>query len=156
MSKKSKERTEKYAMNLYNNILKDVEKLIGDDTTYSDDLEKAGHKLLGVHFKGVFPSDKIPKLNDIKKYAIVNIDSSKERGSHWMALAKDGDKTYFYDSFGRYDTKIIPNLKFSHNGKIIDTDHDVEQKISENNCGARSLAWLVFFNTWGGKSAKLI
>ena len=156
MSIKSKERTEKYAMKLYNNILKDVEKEVGRNSTYSDDLTKAGHKLLGVHFRGVFPSDKIPKLNDIKKYAIVNVDSSKEPGSHWMALAKEKDHTYFYDSFGRYDTKIIPNLKFSHNGKIIDTDHDAEQTISENNCGARSLAWLVFFNTWGGKSAKLI
>jgi hypothetical protein len=156
MSKKAKVRTEKYAMSLYNKILTDIESIVGNTTTYATDLEKHGHKLLGVHFKGVFPSDKIPKLNDLKKYAIVNVDKSTEAGSHWMALAKEGDHTYLYDSFGRYNTKIIPNLKFSHNGRIIDTDHDAEQNVKDTNCGARSLAWLVFYNTWGSKSAKLI
>ena len=148
---------EKYCNILYNKILQDVIKPIsGDKTTYMNELLGIGKKLLGVKFKGVYASDKIPKLNDLSPYAILNLDTSKEAGSHWVAIAKHGNNTYLYDSFGRNDTRIIPNLQFSGNGRIINTDNDVEQKIEETNCGARSLAWLLFFDKFGSKCALLI
>ena len=145
------------AEQLYKQILKTVViPLVGDDVTYLTDLERIGHLMFGVHFKGVYPSDKIPKLNDLKKYCILNLDRSDEPGSHWVALAKTGNKTYFYDSFGRKNSKILKNLEFSGNGRIIDTDKDVEQHFSENNCGARCCAWLLFFDRYGAKNAMLI
>ena len=79
MSKKQKE---KDAELLYNKILKDVERLTGDKTTYLEQLNGVGKKLLGVKFKGVFPSDKIPKLNDLSPYCILNLDKYTESGSH--------------------------------------------------------------------------
>ena len=146
-----------YVNMLYNHLLKNVlEPFTKNHTTYLNDLLSMGRKLLGNKFKGVYPSDKIPKLNDSSPYAILNLDTSKEQGSHWIAIAKHGKDTYIYDSFGRMDTKIIPNLKLSGNGKIINTDNDVEQKIYEINCGARSLAWLLFFDSWGPQYALLI
>ena len=147
----SNSKKEKYCELLYNNILKGVIKPItGDQTTYLDEILGAGK------FKGVFPSDKIPKLNDLSPYAVLNLDTSKQPGSHWVAIAKQGNNTYLYDSFGRKNMKIIPNLIYSGNGRIIDTDYDAEQKIIETDCGARSLAWLVFFDKWGPDAAKLI
>jgi len=142
---------------LYKEKLKEIEKYYtGDRTTYLKELNGAGKKLLGVKFKGVYPSDKIPKLNDLSPYCILNLDSSKEPGSHWVALAKYGDGCMFYDSFGRRNTEIIPNLKFSGNGRIIDTDRDAEQKILETNCGARCLSFLCIMDKYGANIAKMI
>lgn len=142
---------------IYNKLLKDIVKPIsGDQTTYLTELMTIGKKFLGVKFKGVYPSDKIPKLNDLSPYAILNLDTSKESGSHWVAIAKHGNITYLYDSFGRRDTQIIPNLQYSGNGRIQNTDRDVEQKINEMDCGARCIAWLIFFENWGVKCAILI
>jgi len=153
MSKKQKE---KDAHLLYNKILKDVEKVTGDKTTYLQQLNKVGKKMLGVKYKGTFPSDKIPKLNDLSPYCILNLDKSTEPGSHWVALVKHGDNSILYDSFGRDNKKIIPNLRYSGNGQIFNTDKDSEQKIEETNCGARCVAWIKFFNTYGAKNAMLI
>ena len=144
---------------LYKKKLADIEKYhVGDKTTYLDELEGAGKKMLGVKFKGVYPSDKIPKLNDLSPYCILNLDSSKESGSHWIALAKNDklNHTMVYDSFGRHNNKIIPNLRYSGNGRVIDTERDAEQKILETNCGARCLAWLCIYDKWGEDVAKLI
>ena len=147
---------EKECMKKYNTILKQIEKYTGNSTTYSDNLNAVGKKLLGVKFKEVYPSDKIPKLNDKSPYCIVNVDNSKEAGSHWMSLVKSGNNCILYDSFGRRNTMIIPSLRFSGNGKIIDTDQDKEQKIKEENCGSRSLAFLVFYDKYGEKNALKI
>ena len=155
MNNRSKK--ERYCNLLYNKILKDIVKPIsGDHTTYLTELLGIGKKLFGIKFKGVYPSDKIPKLNDLSPYAILNLDTSKESGSHWVAIAKHGNNTYLYDSFGRKDTQIIPNLQFTGNGKIINTEKDAEQKIQEMDCGARCLAWLLFFDKWGAECALMI
>ena len=155
---------EKKAEQLYNDILtKQIYPLVGDKSTFMDDLDKVGRKLLGIKFKGVFPSDKIPKLNDLKPYCILNLDKSTESGSHWIALAKlnDGGKHHnsgsiVYDSFGRNNKQIIPDLQFSGNGTIADTDRDAEQQITETDCGARSLAFLVVLDKYGLDVARMI
>ena len=150
--------TEKGANWLYNNILKRiVVPIIGNKSTYQHELEKAGIKLLGSEFKGVFPSDKIPVLNDLKKYAIINLDASTEPGSHWVAIAFHNNKIYVYDSFGRETVKILPSLFQSGNGsQIFDTDTDPEQSENETNCGARCLSFLLFFEHYGWRNALLI
>jgi hypothetical protein len=147
------------AEQLYNQILtKQIYPLIGDKSTYMNDLDRVGRKLLGIKFKGVFPSDKIPKLNDLKPYCILNLDKSTESGSHWIALTKIHGKnsSIVYDSFGRSNKKIIPVLQKSGNGVIIDTDRDAEQDIIAEDCGARSLCWLVIYDKYGVDVAKLI
>jgi hypothetical protein len=152
----SRKQREKDAHILYNKMLKDVEKVTGDRTTYLQQLNKVGKEMLGVKYKGTFPSDKIPRLNDLSPYCILNLDKSTEPGSHWVALAKHGNDSILYDSFGRDNKKIIPNLRYSGNGQIFNTDRDVEQKISQSNCGARSICWLKFLDEYGIKNAMLI
>jgi hypothetical protein len=153
----TKQMTEKGANWTYDKLLRRIViPLIGNSTTFQGELEKASIKLLGRLFKGVFPSDKIPPLNDLKPYAILNLDRSDEGGSHWVAIAREGNITYLYDSFGRKGSKIIPSLFHSGNGRIVNTDLDKEQKESETNCGARSLSWLLFFDRYGAKNAVLI
>lgn len=153
-----KKRTKRQlAQILYNRKLAEIEKQTGDETTYLSQLNSVGRGLLKIKFRGVFPSDKIPKLNEIKPYCILNVDRSGQPGSHWVALARmnNGD-TLFYDSFGREGNKLIKNLEYSGNGRIVDTDRDKEQKITETNCGARCLAFLAITDEWGPDVAKLI
>ena len=152
----NKSKTKQKAENYYNKILRTIEKKHGNDTTYQDQLEKIGQQLFGVRFKGVFPSDKIPMLNDLKPYCILNLDNSKEPGSHWVALVKCKNDAILYDSFGRDDTMIIPNLRFSGNGKIQDTDDDIDQGRFQKNCGQRCLAFLCVYDDLGKESAMMI
>ena len=148
MSKKQEglKNVKKTIEKVYHNNLKIVQDQYtkNNKVTYLDQLDKIGRKLFGTKFYGVYPSDKIPKLNMVKRYCILNLDKSTESGSHWVALAllKDG-KTIFYDSFGRCHTKIIPSLNLSGNGRIINSEKDKEQKIREQNCGQRCLAFLM-------------
>ena len=138
----------------YSKIFKKIVKKIGNKTTDSEQLDRVGKQILGKSFMGVFPSDMIPKLKR-NQGAILNLDNSSEPGSHWVGLYrfKDG-KTLFYDSFGRYHTQIIPSLNFSGNGKIINTDDDKEQLETEFDCGARSLAFLIYCKDYGFVKAK--
>jgi len=147
---------EKTAHREYNKILRLVKKRVGGKTTYLQQLDKAGKQMFGSKFHGVYPSDKIPKLTNKTPYAILNLDKSTEPGSHWISIAKVGDHTIVYDSFGRHHTKIIPSLKFSGNGKLISTDDDQEQPILSTDCGARSISWLEFLDKHGAENALLI
>lgn len=147
---------EKKAEKLFKHYLTMIYKLVGKNTTYLSQLEGSGKLLLGVKFKGVFPSDKIPRLNDLSPYAIINLDNSKESGSHWIAIAKKDDKTLVFDSFGRSYKRIIPQLNLTGNGRIINTDLDVDQKVKQTDCGARSLCWILLYDNHGWNVAKHI
>lgn len=152
-----KSKNEIKAENFYQSLIdNEINNFLGSDTTYGNNLEKVALKFLGSKFRGVFPSDKIPKLNDIKKYAILNLDSSNQSGSHWIGLAYNNGDVIVYDSFGRNTKKIIPSLLQSGNGRVIMTDNDSEQRLKEDNCGQRSLAWLMTFDKLGPEMALLI
>ena len=147
------------AEKLYNTKVKEIQNnLKKKGTTFLDELNRLGKKMFGIKFRGVYPSDKIPPLNDLSSYCILNLDKSDQPGSHWIAVAKSprGDYSYCYDSFGRSNTDIIPTLKKSGNGRIIDTDYDANQKTSEMNCGQKCLGWLYMFYVYGEDVAKLI
>ena len=152
---------EERATQIYKRILHEVlEPVLGKTTTYSTDLLNMGKRVLGNKFKGVFASDKIPQLTDSQPYAILNLDTSTQTGSHWLSIAKipNQRKIIMHDTFARKTKKIIPALLNSNNGKIVHADlSDKEQTVSEENCGAQALAFLCLFEYFGGYSvAKLI
>ena len=140
----------------YVNKLVLVESVIGSGTTWLSDLERLGRRLFGAKFDGVYPSDRIPKLTDEGPYAIVNTDNSSEPGSHWVALCKNGNSILFYDSFGRPANRLVPSVKRSGNGRVVNTDMDAEQGLLEQNCGARCLAWLWVYDQYGAGVAKMV
>ena len=118
------------------NFLKRVYDEIGHKgTTTSTELRRAAKKLLGKQFAGVFARDKVPStLNGYPlwgrcqgQYAIVNLDASHGSGTHWFAIAPNGDS---YDS-------LLPN------GLVF----DIEQSANEDNCGQRALAWCMLHAT---------
>ncbi|MCP4343532.1 MAG: hypothetical protein GY799_32815 [Desulfobulbaceae bacterium] len=132
--------------------------ILGNDSTFSDKLDKVARKELGSKFHGVYPSDMIPKLTSVKPYSIINTDNSKKPGSHWVGVAFDPrDSSYLvYDSYGRKTSKLIPDLKRQHGGRIVESKNDAEQRLKENNCGQRCIAWLKCVDRFGYDLAKLV
>ena len=151
--------TEHEAEQIYESYLvKFIYPLVGNVTTDIDQLNAAGRLLFRHKFKGVYPSDKIPRLTDLVPFCILNLDKTGQPGSHWVALAKipEVDACMIYDSFGRSYKKIIPDIEMSGNGRIVNTDSDVEQAFVETSCGARSLGFLLLYDVYGPDVAKLI
>ena len=108
---KRSEKREKYCNLIYTTILKDIiTPIAGNNTTYLSELLEIGKKLLGDKFKGVYPSDKIPKLNELSPYAILNLDTSRGKGSHWVAIAKKDNNTYFLKAI-KNESEYKPQFK---------------------------------------------
>ena len=101
----------KKAERMYKNEMKKLKKIIGNKVTYSNDLYKIGKSLFKNDFLGVYTCDRIPNHIKKNKMAIVNLDSSNESGSHWVAIAKNNKNIILvYDSFGRHTHKILPSI----------------------------------------------
>lgn len=130
--------------------LKKATLLIGHShTTFGSELEKAGQKLFKYKFGGVYSADTLPKNLDPKKYFICNVDDSTQEGSHWVAIFD----SYIYDSFGRSAREMNPNF-VGHGLKK--TEDDIEQTAVQQNCGQRSLGFLIVCKSHGIQVAKLI
>lgn len=147
--------TKKKAENAYNHYLKLIQSKYGNKETSSSELKKIGKRLFKNKFVGVFPSDRIPKMQN-NQYAIVNLDSSDQAGSHWVSIAKSNKGIHIYDSFGRKVKKILPSLKQSGNGTIFEPEADVEQSQESENCGQRCLASLCVYDNFGHKGFKYL
>lgn len=149
----------KKAESYYKKALKRAVKLVGNKTTYDHQLDFAGKKLFGKRFLGVTTSDHIPETIPKDNMLIINLDSSKESGSHWVAAVKDKDTgtILVYDSFGRKTHEILPSIYGNRDKEEIqDTEHDAEQKKKETNCGARCLAFLIVYDELGYDFARCI
>lgn len=147
---------EEEAEAIYNKLLTHItHKLLGNNTTFMGELNNIGNRLFKKKYIGTFASDRIPVLKN-NEMVILNLDKTGQSGSHWIAVKKIGKNAYVYDSFGRKSYKIIPSIFNSGNGNIIDTDYDAEQNINENDCGARSMAFLILITYFGVDYAMLI
>jgi len=115
--------------------------------TGEDELRKAGKHLFGRRFKGVFAADEmtVPRTLSVGEACILNLDTRRMAGSHWIAIGRGKKEFITYDSFGR---KLTTNSKH--------TEADAEQHIMEENCGQRCLAWLCVYYKYGGKCALMI
>ena len=55
--------------------------------------------LLKYRYRGFFPSDYVPTL-DNDTFAIINTQPSNMQGEHWIKIAKSRQKLFFADSLG--------------------------------------------------------
>ena len=120
----------------------------------SDDLTQlaTSDKLLNSQFKGVFPSDVLPKIDKHPAGFIFNNEPSTEAGMHWLAFYfPEKGQSEFFDSYGFppefYTPKFIKNTKRHINTKIL-------QSMDTAVCGDYS-----FFYLWHrvrGKSIEKI
>ncbi len=133
----------------YNNFIRKIEKVIGNKSTDSLQLNQLGKKLFGNKFLGCYPIDQIPVMKQ-GQYCILNQDKTGGPGIHWLGCYKNNNHYNIYDSFGRSSDKLL-GLK-----NTIDSKHDAEQKEIEQNCGQRSLSWLLCVQKYGIENALLI
>lgn len=137
---------EEEALTSYARALHRIQSEMGNDITYSFQLNQKGKQLFGGLFSGVYAYDTIPTLQN-NHCCLFNLDKSNQPGTHWCSLYKSGSTNYVYDSFGR---KVLKGLGY------VNSDLDAEQGVKENNCGQRSLAWLVVVYALGINKAKKI
>ena len=65
------------------------------------DLTEDARKLDIKYFRGVFMRDELPKKPRRQECGIVNFNTSKVTGSHWVCYNKNGSNRLYFDSFGQ-------------------------------------------------------
>ena len=104
------------------------------------DIQKMAKHLEIPNFKGVFTRDQLPKKIGNKEAGIVNLNTSNEPGSHWVAYFRDGSKKIYFDSFGQViPTEIQKYLKtkdeYRYSLPVIERNTDVVQEPNTVICG---------------------
>jgi hypothetical protein len=87
--------------------------------------------------------DCLPKHPKKKECGIINLDDTKNQGTHWVAYAKDDSYCEYFNSFG----DITPPLELITYFKKYDVfyNYDVYQKFDTVNCGHLCLKYLKRF-----------
>ena len=65
------------------------------------ELDKYVERLEIEHFRSVFTRDTLPDKPRHRECGIVNLNTSREAGSHWVCYYKDGKRRIYFDSFGQ-------------------------------------------------------
>ena len=118
------------------------EKVVKMDTTELD------RKLSNVPgFIGAFPFDDLPTKPTTDFSVIINTDSEKGSGEHWLALARKNNVFYFHDSYGRLPddelfTKVFRKVMKEYIiGKCVSNTKWIQQ-ITSNVCGHHSVYFI--------------
>ena len=152
-----KSMTEVEVMKVFNSYKQQLIKQLGTQVTDNIQLDRVAYKLLGSRFKGTYSVDTVP----IQKSGmfIVNTDLSTGPGVHWVSVFSTPKNVYVFDSFGRKTKNLlkplVKNAKI-YQKKAIDSDYDVDQKISSFICGPLSIAFLLCVKELGIKNALKI
>lgn len=106
------------------------------------ELEKYARRMKIRYFRGVFMRDKLPSTNCSRKNesAIVNLDSHRGKGTHWVAYMKIGNVAHYYDSFAA--PPPIEIERYMKNCTII-YNYEQDQRIDQVICGHLCLKFLV-------------
>ena len=93
-------------------------------------------------FRGVYMRDELPKTEARRREcAIVNFNTSRESGSHWVCYYKDGrEQRIYFDSFGQITPiEIQKHLKtkseFANDTAVIQRNTDIVQAVNTRVCG---------------------
>lgn len=139
---------------------------MGQNSTTDSQLNKIGKRLFKEQWIGVHPVDVKPKkimphliTSRGMHYGIINVDGSSQPGSHWQSVIYDGKTRHWWiwDSFGRKSSKLIPKFIKTIGSDYIDINiNGSNQKNSEESCGQKSIAMLLFIKKYGLKSARKV
>ena len=96
-------------------------------------------KRLGIeHFRGVFMRDTLPKIPHHKECGILNLNTSQQPGSHWVAYYKDGKRRIYFDSFGQISPMELQRYlkpKVERGKRVIQRNRNIVQHINTHVCG---------------------
>ena len=107
------------------------------------ELESYAKKLGINNFRGVFMRDTLPDRPHRQECGIVNFNTSKEPGSHWVCYAKndkENTQRIYFDSFGQITLeevqKYLETKKEYETGKaVIQRNTDIIQRVNTHVCG---------------------
>jgi hypothetical protein len=83
------------------------------------------------NFRGVFMRDTLPNKIKANECGIVNLDSIKNEGTHWVCYYKGKNEKYYFDSFGLDP----PNEIQDYLGEDILLSTFQIQELGTNYCG---------------------
>ena len=123
---------------------------LNNDGRGTTDFELMKHakrlKLRG--FKGVFMRNELTGTPANHECGIVNLESSHQEGSHWVAYFKNGNEKYYIDAFGaRPPKEIVRYLK----SPILYSTYEIQQ-FNSTNCGE----WVLYFHNKLNKGEDFI
>lgn len=119
---------------------------------YDYEISDFVNKLKVPYFRGVFMRDTLPKKTKYNESAVVNLDSNKNNGTHWVAYKKRGNNVEYFDSFGNLKPpKELVNYfeggGVSSKGKPspikISYNREQYQKFNTTNCGHLCIKFLL-------------
>ncbi len=139
-------------------------KIVGHKKATTDtQLTRIGRKIFGKDYLGTFPQDVKPnavmsKVTKGDSYFIINLDKKNKPGVHWIGVYynTNTDKFYIYDSFARKSSKILPHFIKTIGYKHVDMNGGSDQTDKMEDCGQRSLSYLVFVKKYGIQNARHI
>ena len=104
------------------------------------DLCEYAKKLKIEHFCGVFMRNSLPEFARHKECGVVNLNTTAEKGSHWVCYFKDKKRRIYFDSFGQITPiEIQKYLKtkgeYNSSEQVIQRNTDIVQHINTHVCG---------------------
>ena len=115
---------------------------IPDDKGLSNiDILRYVHELEIPYFRGVFMCDTLPSRPYSKECGIVNFNTVKQPGSHWICYYKEGmNQRIYFDSFGQMTLDEVQKyLKTSKEYEteiaVIQRNTDIVQHVNTHVCG---------------------
>lgn len=108
---------------------------------YDYELVKYAKKLKISNFRNVFMRDTLPQYPRKNECGIVNLDSNKNHGSHWVAYIKSNNIVDYFDSFGNLKPPKELVKYFGKGVKIL-YNNDRYQNFNQSNCGHLCLEFL--------------
>ena len=119
--------------------------MLGTGRTFASQLDRAGKKMFGHLFGGVFARDTLPPvLREGRRGYLVNTDcvlgNDCGRGVHWIAVMDLGGERLMSDPLGAVGKQQRRDLNALH--RPIWAEDDAEMQVDESTCGPRSLAAL--------------
>lgn len=86
--------------------------------------------------------DALPEKVHINESAVINLDSFKNPGTHWVAYVKRGNKVDFFDSFG--NLRPPPELiRYWKPNAIVTYNRQSFQNFNQENCGQLCIKFLL-------------
>ena len=140
----------------YEQVLMDVEDVLGSGVTTNDQLDKLGYSIFKNDYLGTYSSDKMPMYIKNNQCFILNTDSSKSANKygHWVGFYKINKRLWYYDSYSRPKGKLSKWWKNKRMYSANKTDRD--QSFEEQSCGSRSMSFLVICRKYGLKAIDVI
>lgn len=92
-------------------------------------------------FRGIYKRNTLPKRPKCDECAIVNLDSTTNNGTHWVAYINIANVVQYSDSFGNLESPSELAAYFGRDVEIF-YNNDSCQTYNQTNCGHLCLKFL--------------